>query len=77
MRHAFDVNMHDHVQHKSHRFLRRMANPKAFEIIVSEFLAEYGAVFWGESKRDHLEEPNILKGFLCPRDATRANSRWV
>ena len=46
-------------------------------MIVSEFLAEYGPIYWGNSRRDHLEEPNVLKGFLCPRDTTRANSRWV
>ena len=71
------VNMNHHVRHIGHKFLNRMANPEAFKIIVSEFLAEYGPVYWGNSKRDHLEEPNILKGFLCPRDAIRANSKWV
>lgn len=75
MREAFVVDVRDHVQHLSHRFLHRTANPEAFKIVVSEFLAEYGPVYWGYTKRDHLEEPNILKGFLCPRDSTRANSR--
>ena len=77
MRDAFLVNMDDHVQHISHKFLHQNANPKAFKIVVTEFLAEYGPVYWGNSKRDHLDEPNILKGFLCPRDATRVKSRCV
>ena len=74
-RHAFLVNMKDHVRHRSHRFLQRRANPEAFQNVVSEFLTEYGPVYWGDSKRDHLQEPNSLKGFLYPRDAKRANSR--
>ena len=75
MRHTFIKNMHNHVQHKSHRFLCRQANPEALDIVILEFLAEYGPVYWGRSERDHLEEPDISKGFLCPRDAERANSR--
>lgn len=77
MRDAFVANMMEHVQHLSHRFLHRTANPEAFKIVVAEFLTEYGPVYWGNRKRDHLEEPNVRKGFLCPRDATRANSRWA
>ena len=77
MRIAFVEKMDDHVQHISHKFLLRIANPEAMRIVVLEFLAEYGPLYWGDSKRNHLEEPNILKGFLCPRDATRPNSRWV
>ena len=77
MREAFMADMMEHVQHSSHRFLHRSANPEAFKIVVAEFLTEYGPVYWGNSKRDHLEEPNVRRGFLCPRDATRSNSRWV
>ena len=75
VRRTFTTDMANHVQHSSHKFLLRSANPKAFETVVSEFLAEYGPVYWGTSMRDHLEQPDILKGFLCPRDSLRTNSR--
>lgn len=75
MCYAFIADMDDHVQPLSHKFLNRAANREAFKIMVAEFLAEHGPTYWGTSKRDHLEEPNILKGFLCPRDALRADSR--
>ena len=77
MRHAFIANMDYHVQHRYHKFLNRNGNPEAFSIVVAEFLARYGPIYWGNSKRSHLEEPDVLEGFLCPRDATRANSRLV
>ena len=75
IRDTFIANMDSHVEHPSHRFLMKALNPRANKVIVLEFLAEYGSIYWGNSKRDHLEEPNTLKGFLCPRDATRAKSR--
>ena len=75
MRQALVDNMDGHVQHTSHRFLLKIENPQALKVVVLEFLAEYGPVYWGNSERDHLKEPNILKGFLCPRDATRPDSR--
>ena len=77
IRDTFIANMDNHVQHRNHRFLLKAKNPRAYKVIVSEFLAEYGSVYWGSSERDHLEEPNPLKGFLCPRDATRAKSRYA
>ena len=77
MRTAFMDAMTSHVQPVSHRFLNRAANPEAFKVVVSEFLAEYGPTYWGDSNRSHLEEPDTLKGFLCPRDALRAQSRQV
>lgn len=74
MRTAFTVDMANHVQHSSYQVLNRAANPEAFAILVSEFLAEYGPTYWGDSEREHLQEPDTLKGFLCPRDALRAGS---
>ena len=77
MRRAFVADMTNYVQGQplSHKFLIRAANPEAFKVVVAGFLAEYGPVYWGSSSRDHLEEPDTLKGFLCPRDALRARSR--
>lgn len=68
MRAAFIVDMGSHLSSPSHRFINRRADPEAFKIVVSDFLTQYGPAYWGASKRDHLEEPNTLKGFLCPRD---------
>lgn len=75
MRDKFIANMKDHVQDPSYKFLTKAANPEAFKILVGEFLAEYGPIYWGNSERDHLEEQDIHQGFLCPRDALRADSR--
>lgn len=75
MRDKFIANMNDHVQHLSHKYLTKAANPEAFKILVAEFLAEYGPIYWGDSKRDHLKKQDIHQGFLCPRDALREDSR--
>ena len=68
MRAAFMANMGNHLSSPSHRFFNRRADPEAFKIVVLDFLTQYGPTYWGDSKRDHLKEPDILKGFLCPRD---------
>lgn len=75
MRTAFSCDMKAHLDSPSHKFLTRAANPEAFKIVISEFLAEYGPIYWGDSMRDHLQESDSLKGFLCPRDAQRVPSR--
>ena len=75
MRIAFYADMEAHVQFPSHRFLNKEMNPEAFGTMMSEFLTEYGPKYWGDRKRDHLEEPDTLKGFMCPRDAQREDSR--
>lgn len=75
MRDKFIANMNDHVQDLSHKFLTKAANPEAFKILVARFLAKYGPIYWGNSERDHLEEQDIHRGFLCPRDTLRADSR--
>lgn len=75
MRTAFIADVKHHVNSPSHRFLTRDAYPEAFKTVMSEFLAEYGPTYWGDSKRDHLQESDALKGFLCPRDAQREGSR--
>ena len=64
-----------HLSSPSHKFLNRHTNPEAFRIMVSEFLAQYGPIYWGDSERDHLVEPDTLKGFLYPRDAQHVGSR--
>ena len=77
MRASFIGDMNHHVKHKSHKFLLKTENPAASKTIISEFLKKYGRIYWGNNKREHLEEPDISKGFLCPRDATRGDSRWA
>ena len=75
MRKDFIADMKTHLSSPSHKFLTRDANSEALKTIVSEFLAEYGPTYWGDSKRDHLQESDANKGFLCPRDAQREGSR--
>lgn len=75
MRIAFIADMTTHFKSRSHKNLTRTKDPKAFKIVVSEFLAEFGSSYWGDSERDHLQESDPLKAFLCPRDARRENSR--
>lgn len=77
MKNMLITNMNDHVQVRpvNHKFLTKTANPEALKILVAEFLAEYGPIYWGDSKREHLKERDIHKGFLCPRDALRKDSR--
>ena len=74
MRTDFVVDMRNDLSFPSLEVLNRRADPKAFKILVSGFLAQYGPKYWGDSKRDHLQEPDTLKGFLCPRDAQREGS---
>ena len=57
--------------------LNKASTEDTSKVAVSEFLAKHGPTYWGVDKRDHLQEPNISKGFLCPRDAQRENSRWL
>ncbi|KAF6225328.1 hypothetical protein HO173_012813 [Letharia columbiana] len=77
MRTAFIIDMETQLNSHSHNFLRKVTDPKAFTIAVSEFLVECGPTYWGDSKRDHLQEPDTLKGFLCPRDAQREGSKLI
>ena len=75
MRKTFNDDALAHVKSPSHKFLTSEANPKALKIIVLEFVAKYGRTYWGVGKRSHLQEPDALRGFLCPRDAQRLGSR--
>ena len=58
-------------------FLNKASTEDTSKVTVSAFLAKYGPTYWGIDKRDHLQEPDISKGFLCPRDAQREDSRWL
>ena len=56
-------------------YLREIFNKPAFKRLVLEFLQLYGSKYWGDSKRDHLEEMDVIQGFLYPRDIYRNKSR--
>lgn len=43
MRVTFIADMTTHLKSRSHKNLRRTKDPKAFNIVVSEFLAEFGS----------------------------------
>ena len=45
--------------------------------MVREFLNLRGHRYWSASNRRHLQQPDILKGFLYPRDTERAQSRYI
>lgn len=66
-----------HVNSSHYKFLRSTDNAAAFNTMVTEFLEEHGGTYWGHSDRGHLEEPELSKGFLFPRDAGRPNSRYA
>ena len=76
MRDCLATDMNLYVKSKHDMFLDKASTEDALKVAVSEFLAEYGPKYWGVDKRDHLQEPDIYKGFLCPRDAQREDSRW-
>ena len=76
-RDLFAYAMRVHVNLSKLKFQRWMDNEVAFGTMVSNFLASEGEKFWGLSDRSHLEEKDATKGFLCPRDAIRQNSRSV
>ena len=66
-----------HLGDTHYTFLRKIDNELAFTTLVSEFLERHGESFWGRRNRDHLSQPDPLKGFLCPRDARRPDSILV
>ena len=57
--------------------LIKASTEDTLKVTVSAFLERYGPTYWGIDNRDHLQEPDISKGFLCPRDAQREDSRWL
>ena len=58
-------------------FLNKVLTKDTLKVAVSAFLEKYGRIYWGIDNRDHLQEPDISKGFLYPRDAQREDSRWL
>lgn len=77
MRDDLQRAINSHVMETAYRFLRKRDNRVAFEAITKEFLRAHGYLYWGPwlTRRTHLTEPNILKGFLYPRDAETQGSR--
>jgi hypothetical protein len=73
----FVKHLQAHVDPYHYKFLRREDNEKAFKTMTMEFLRVHGSTHWGSSDRHHLQERDILKGYLCPRDAEREGSRCV
>ena len=65
----------DHVDSSTFRYVRQYSNEVEFETMVLDFLRMYGLEYWGLNDRHHLQERDPNKGFLCPRDAQRSNSR--
>ena len=77
MRDSLATDMNSYVRSSHHMFLNEASTTDTLKVAVSEFLAQYGPIYWGVDNRDHLHEPDILKGFLCPRNAQREDSRWL
>jgi len=57
------------------KYVRQQDHPQEFRKMVLGFVQAHGKKYWGASRRGHLSEPDIRKGFLVPRDAERSNSR--
>ena len=66
-----------HTGNPEDKFLRQADNERAFKTLVSRFLVKHGGIYWGHSDRSHLEEQDVTKGFLYPRDANRPSSQLV
>ena len=75
MRNRLATDLSLYVRSTHDRFLNKASTEDTLKVAVSDFLAKYGPIYWGINKRDHLQEPDIYKGFLCPRDAQREDSR--
>lgn len=75
MRDCLATDMNIFVRSTHHIFLNKASTKDLLKVAVLEFLAQYGPKYWGVDKRDHLCEPDILRGFLYPRDAQREDSR--
>ena len=65
----------DHIDGSTFRYCRLHENPVEFNKMVLDFLKKIGVTYWGTIDRHHLQEPDPYKGFQCPRDAGRPNSR--
>ena len=65
-----------HVDYSTFRYLRQSKNPLEFKKMVLDFFTKHGEKYWGLTERTHLSERDPNKGFLCPRDAARINSRY-
>ena len=72
---ASDTNLYLKSMHDM--FRNKASIEDTLKVVVSAFLEKYGRTYWGIDNRDHLQEPDISKGFLCPRDAQREDSRWL
>lgn len=73
---AFVKDLRNHVKSSDFEYLLKVDNEQAFEMMIKGFLLKYGTTYWGASKRSHLVEKDPAKGFLCPRDAERKDSRY-
>lgn len=75
IRERFLSDLRSHVDGSHYKFLTKHDNARAFNTVIAEFLSDFGRLYWGPLAREHLGEPDILKGFCCPRDASRAGSK--
>lgn len=67
----------NHINASDFRFALCREVPEEYKKMVLDFLQIYGDKYWGYAPRAHLTEPDVMKGFLVPRDAHRKNSRLV
>ena len=73
MRSRFLDDLKIHMDNHNYGF--RVDKPEILKEMAVRFLRVHGKKYWGKSPRQHLSEPDKMKGFLMPRDADRINSR--
>jgi hypothetical protein len=75
IRERFLSDLRSHVDGSHYKLLTKHDNARAFNTVIAEFFSDFGRLYWGPLAREHLAEPDILKGFCCPMDANRAGSK--
>ena len=73
---TFTNNLRNYVKSSGSEHIRKTGDKQAYEMMIKQFLSEYGTTYWGSSKRVHLVEKDPSKGVLYPRDTERKNSTY-
>ena len=76
LRTTFNKKLRNYVKSSGFEHIRKTGNKQAYEMMIKRFLSEHGNTYWGSSKRVHLVEKDLSKGFLYPRDTERKDSKY-